>query len=205
MIGLLGSIDNVTRSTFENEGDSILIVGDTRDELGGSEYLATIHGIVAGQPPACDLDMERRAIDALLEAIDERVVASAHDCSDGGLAVALAESCIANVDNQLGADADLSTLAGLSARSVFFSETQGRYVLSSPDPAAVERIMQRHGVPVMRVGVVTPRSSGFPDSFNDQMIESDIDSLSSAWHNAIPSIMSAPAVAAEPEPAMTVI
>ena len=205
MVGLLESIDNVTRSTFENEGDSILIVGDTRDELGGSEYLAAIHGIVAGQPPTCDLALERRAIDALLEAIAEGIVASAHDCSDGGLAVAMAESCIANLDNQLGAEADLSAIAGLSARSVFFSETQGRYVLSSPDPAGVEQIMQRHGVPVMVVGVVTPRSSGFKLRFNDQVLESDIDSLSSAWHDSIPTIMSAPAVALEPEPAMTVV
>ena len=205
MIGVLESIGNVTRSTFENTGDSILLVGDTRDELGGSEYLATIHGTVAGQPPQCDLDLERRAIDALLEAIADGVVASAHDCSDGGLAVAIAECCIANLDNQLGAEADISGIAALSPRSAFFSETQGRYVLSSPDPATVERIMQGHGVPVTRIGIVVSRSSGFKLSYNDRVIESDIDSLSSAWHGAIPSIMSAPAVAEEPEPAMTVI
>ena len=65
--------------------------------------------------------------------------------------------------------------------------------------------MQGHGVPVTRIGIVVSRSSGFKLSYNDRVIESDIDSLSSAWHGAIPSIMSAPAVAEEPEPAMTVI
>ena len=65
--------------------------------------------------------------------------------------------------------------------------------------------MQGHGVPVTRIGIVVSRSSGFKLSYNDRVIESDIDSLSSAWHDAIPSIMSAPAVAEEPEPAMTVI
>jgi phosphoribosylformylglycinamidine synthase subunit PurL len=205
MVGVLDSIENVTRSTFENEGDSILLVGETRDELGGSEYLATIHSKVAGQPPTCDLELERRAIDALLEAIAAGAVTSAHDCSDGGLAVALAECCIANLDAQFGAEADISGVSDIPARSVFFGETQGRYILSSSDPAAVERIMETHSLTVSRIGAVTPRSRGLKIRFNGSLIESDIDSLSSAWHDSIPSIMSAPAVAQEPEPAMTVV
>jgi phosphoribosylformylglycinamidine synthase len=205
MVGVLESIDNVTRSTFENEGDAILLVGDTRDELGGTEYLATIHSTVAGQPPVCDLELERRAIEALLEAIDAGAIISAHDCSDGGLAVALAECCIANLDAQLGADVDISEVFAGASRSAFFGETQGRYVLSSTNTATVEKIMQSHGVTVTRIGIVTPRSNGLKIRFNGTVIDSDIESLSSAWHNSIPSIMSAPAVAEDPEPAMTVV
>ena len=205
MVGVLDSIEHVTRSTFANPGDSILLVGDTRDELGGSEYLAAVHSTVAGRPPVCDLDMERRAIDALLEAIQGGTVTSAHDCSDGGLAVAIAECCIADSDQQLGADVDVGAIGPLAPRAAFFGETQGRYVLSSVDPAAVERTMLAHGVPVARIGVVTDRSRGLRIAFNGHVIDSDVDSLSAAWHNAIPSIMAAPAVAEEPEPAMTVI
>jgi phosphoribosylformylglycinamidine synthase len=205
MVGVLESIDNVTRSTFENEGDAILLVGDTRDELGGTEYLATIHSTIAGQPPVCDLELERRAIEALLEAIDAGAIISAHDCSDGGLAVALAECCIANLDAQLGADVDISEVFTGASRSAFFGETQGRYVLSSTNTATVEKIMQSHGVTVTRIGIVTPRSNGLKIRFNGTVIDSDIESLSSAWHNSIPSIMSAPAVAEDPEPAMTVV
>ena len=205
MVGVLDSIEHVTRSTFENEGDTILLLGETREELGGSEYLATIHSTIAGQPPICDLEMERRAIDALLEAIGAGAITSAHDCSDGGLAVAVAECCIANLDMQLGADVNVSDDSTGSARSAFFGESQGRYILSSSDPAAVEQIVSSHGVRITRIGVVTDRSRGLSIQFNGSLIESDIDSLSDAWHNSIPSIMSAPAVVREPEPAMTVV
>jgi phosphoribosylformylglycinamidine synthase len=205
MVGVIESIANVTRSTFENPGDTILLLGDTRDELGGSEYLATIHGKVLGQPPVCDLEKELKAIDALLDAISARAVTSAHDCSDGGLAVALAECCIANRNAQLGANMDISVIGDIPARSAFFGETQARFVLSSHDPKTVEQIMQNHGVPVARIGTVTEPSRGFTVRFGERVIESDLASLSDAWHNAIPAIMSAPAVAAEPEPAMTAV
>jgi phosphoribosylformylglycinamidine synthase II len=205
MVGVLESIDKVTRSTFAAEGHTILLVGDTQDELGGSEYLATIHDTVAGQPPLCNLEAERNAIDALLEAIDEGAVESAHDCSDGGLAVAIAEACIANRDAQLGADVDLSGAAQLSARAMFFSETQARYVLSSSVPADVERIMERRGVPVARIGTVSSREAGLRIRYNERVIHADIDDVSSAWHNAIPEIMTAPAAAVEPEPLVTVV
>src|SRR5678816_3074343 len=118
MIGVIESISNVTRSTFESAGDTILLVGDTREEMGGSEYLATIHNLVAGQPPVCDLNAEKNAIDALLEAIESESVNSAHDVSDGGLAVALAECCMANRDMQLGADIDLTGVAAISTRAL---------------------------------------------------------------------------------------
>jgi phosphoribosylformylglycinamidine synthase subunit PurL len=205
MVGVLESIDNATRSTFHSAGDAILLVGDTLDELGGTEYMATIHGRAAGQPPGCDLEHEMKAIDALLEAISAGVVTSAHDCSDGGFAVALTECCIADRDNQLGADVDISAIGSIPERSAFFGETQGRYVISSADPAAVERIMKSHGVPVSLVGKVTDESRGVRIRFRDRVIETDLHTLSSAWHDTIPAIMSAPAVAEEPEAAMTVV
>jgi len=205
MIGVIESISNVTRSTFESAGDTILLVGETRDELGGSEYLAAVHGIVAGQPPVCDLDAERRAIDAVLQAIGSEVVSSAHDLSDGGLAVALAECCIANRDLQTGMDVDLTSVAQISSRGMLFGESQGRYVLSSFNPDIVESIMNKHGVPVRQIGRVTDKSQGFRIRYGDITLETDVETISSAWHDAIPRIMAAPVVAADPEPAMTVV
>ncbi len=199
MVGLIDSIDHVTRSSFMNAGDTVLLLGDTADELGGSEYLAVIHGLVAGAPPRCDLEAERHAIDALLEAIREGAVASAHDCSDGGLAVAIAECCIANKDLQLGANIDLDALGGIASRAAFFSETQARFVLSSSSPERVEAIASAHGVPVNHIGVVVQRSEGLQIRSGNKVIESDLDSLSQAWHDAIPSIMaSAPIASVEP-------
>jgi phosphoribosylformylglycinamidine synthase len=205
MVGLIESIDKVTRSTFASAGDTILLAGDTHDELGGSEYLARIHDLVAGAPPVCDLDAEAKAIDGLLESIDAGVISSAHDVSDGGVAVALAECCIANLDVQYGADVDLSGIADIASRSAFFGETQARYILSSNAPEAVERIMNQRGVPIRRIGRVTDAAKGLTIRFGDSLIQSDISAIASAWHDAIPTIMAAPALAAEPEPEMTVI
>src|SRR6185503_2414906 len=86
MVGLVDDLSHVTRATFRQAGDAILLLGEMGGELGGSEYLSTIHGKVIGPPPACDPAREKIVIDALLEAIGSGVVSSAHDCSDGGLA-----------------------------------------------------------------------------------------------------------------------
>jgi len=199
MVGLIDSLAHVTKSAFSNPGDAILLMGETRDELGGSEYLATIHGVVGGEPPSCDLTKEKAAMDALHEAIVAGVVASAHDCSDGGLAVALAEACMADRTAQTGASIDLdaaySDMNDASIRAVFFGESQGRYVLSSNDPAAVEAIAARHGVPIHAIGLVLDRHDGFTIRLKDRVIQSTVKALSSVWHEAIPMIMSTPVVA----------
>ena len=96
MVGLIDDLAHITRATFQQDGDAVLLLGEMRGELGGSEYLATIHDRVLGAPPACDPDLEKAVIDALLEAIRAGVVSSAHDCSDGGVGVALAECCVAD-------------------------------------------------------------------------------------------------------------
>ncbi|HVZ77121.1 MAG TPA: phosphoribosylformylglycinamidine synthase subunit PurL, partial [Gemmatimonadaceae bacterium] len=88
MIGLVESLAHVTLASFSVAGDSIVLLGECSDELGGSEYLHRIHGLVAGAPPSCDLAAERALHMATLQAIRAGVVRSAHDCSEGGLAVA---------------------------------------------------------------------------------------------------------------------
>ncbi len=205
MVGLCASLAHVTRATFATPGDIILLMGDTHNELGGSEYLAHVHGIVAGAPPACDLAHERRAIDALLEAITAGLINSAHDCSDGGLAVALAECCIADSKHQTGADIEIPATGSIPDRGLYFGETQGRYVITSSSPAQVEAIAEKHSVPIYQIGVVREIEAGFSVRAQRSSIESDIASLSSAWHDSIPEMMSARAVAFDAEPAMTVV
>src|SRR3954471_9481504 len=129
MVGLIDDISHVTPATFQNDGDAVLLLGEIGGELGGSEYLATIHGEVIGPPPDCDLAAEKLLIDALLDSIRGGLVTSAHDCSDGGLAVALAECCISNRDEQLGAAVDLANLRLASTRAALFGETQGRVIV----------------------------------------------------------------------------
>jgi phosphoribosylformylglycinamidine (FGAM) synthase-like enzyme len=189
MIGLIDDLAHVTPATFRNDGDSILLLGDITGELGGSEYLATIHGVVGGTPPACDLDREKGVIDALLDAIRAGVVSSAHDCSDGGIGVALAECCVANRESVTGADVDLSSWSMIAARRVLFGEDQGRVVVSSSSPERVLAIAAAANVPCTRIGTVRSASGSLSINLGPKTINAPLRTLIRAYHDSIPSIM----------------
>jgi phosphoribosylformylglycinamidine synthase len=191
MVGLVESLAHVTRSTFRQDGDAIVLLGEPTDELGGSEYLAHIHGIVAGAPPRCNLDRERSVIEALLDAIRAGHVRSAHDCSEGGLAVAIAESAIGDRTRMTGADLDLSAFAGLPLRALLFGEAQGRVVVSTPEPARVLAAAERRGVPAARIGTVRVGSDRLRFTIGDRTILASLRRLGEAFHNTIPAIMGA--------------
>ncbi len=195
MVGLIDDLDHVTRATFETPGDAIVLLGEPTSELGGSEYLARIHGVTAGAPPKCDLDAERRLIDALLESIRAGLVSSAHDCSDGGLAVALAECAMASRERTTSATIDLTAWSALAPRTLLFGEAQGRIVVSASNAAAVERIAASHGVPARSIGVVEPPDRPFRIRYSGGELVAPIDELADAYHLAIPSIMTRVAVA----------
>ena len=153
MVGLLDDIRHATTQWFKAEGDLVLLLGETRGELGGSEYLKLVHGRETGRPPRLDLDRERRAQTTCLEAIRAGLVRSAHDCADGGLAVALAECCMTG-PRLLGARV---TLRGeLRPDAVLFGESASRILLSvRPEAApAVEALAARHGAPCAVLGAV---------------------------------------------------
>jgi phosphoribosylformylglycinamidine synthase len=207
MVGLIDDLTHVTRSAFRADGEAIVLLGEPTDELGASEYLAWIHGVVAGAPPRCDLDRERATIDALLEAIRAGAVGSAHDCSEGGLAVALAESAIGNAEGLMGADVDLSAWSALPLRALLFGEAQGRIIVGTPDPARVLEIAARHGVPARRIGTVRSGSGALTITVGDRVIQAPLDRLARAFHDAIPRIMSGAAAEAaileqHPQPAI---
>lgn len=191
MVGLIESVDHVTPAMFTTAGDSIVLLGSPTDELGGSEYLARVHGIVAGPPPRCDLQGERRLIDALLEAIESAHVHSAHDCSDGGFAVALAECCIANRDAQFGADVDLSVFSALPTRALLFGEGQGRVIVSSQWPDRVVDVARRHGVAAMIIGKVTAEKR-LSIKAGNTVLQADLADLDDDYFETIPRIMSQP-------------
>jgi phosphoribosylformylglycinamidine synthase len=189
MVGLVESLAHVTRATFRTPGHAIVLLGDNTDELGGSEYLAAVHGVVAGAPPRVDLDGERRLIAALLEAIRDGHVASAHDCSDGGLAVALAECCMADPDAWMGADVDLSPWAALPARALLFGEAQGRIVVSTAHADAVLAVAAAYGVPARRIGTVQAADAGLALRVGARAWTAAVAALADAYHGAIPRIM----------------
>ena len=154
MVGLLEDIAHATTQWFKAEGDVVFLLGETREELGGSEYLKVVHGLEVGRPPALDLVHEQAVQQVCLEAIQAGGVSSAHDCADGGLAVALAESCATTPKAWLGATL---TLPGeMRPDALLFGESASRIVVSvQPNRAeSVRAIARRHGVPCVELGVV---------------------------------------------------
>ena len=198
MVGLVESLDHVTRMAFREDGDAIVLLGEPSDELGGSEYLARVHGVVAGAPPRCDLTRERAVIDTLLEAIAAGHIRSAHDCSDGGLAVALAECSIADREHMIGADVDLGAWASQPLRALLFGEAQGRIIVSTRQPADVIAAATARGVPAARIGTVRTRSATLTISVGSRRIAAPLDRLAAAYHDAIPNALSVVPAPAEP-------
>jgi len=159
MLGMVGLIDDIERSMtqwFKQEGDDIILLGSSREDLGGSEYLKVVHAREQGSPPYLSLDTEKALHDCLLFLIRDGLLQSAHDCSEGGVAVALAESCISGPDRALGAVVRL-TRGRLRKDAVLFGESQSRVVVSAK-PAHRQPILNHarsFGVPIEIMGTVT--------------------------------------------------
>ncbi|WP_044477182.1 phosphoribosylformylglycinamidine synthase subunit PurL [Paenibacillus antibioticophila] len=185
MVGLVHDTDHITTQGFKNEGDVIVLLGDTRGELGGSEFQAVVHGVTEGRPPVLDLQVEKQLLDAVLSAIQGGLVRSAHDLSEGGLAVAIAESCISG-----GIGAKIELDSALRADLALFSESQSRIVLSAA-PAQAEQLLDHlasRGVPVQRIGVV--EGSALKVSVNGaSAIDRPVKELARVWEDAIPCRM----------------
>src|SRR4249919_2329642 len=145
VVGLLEHADRVVSSRFKESGDVVVLLGEGRSELGGSEYLKVVYDLVQGVPPALDLERER-ALQALVVALaEEQLIRSANDCSDGGLAVTLAECCFDTAG--IGADVSIDRLAVARTESVnraaaLFGESASRVVVSAA-PEAVSDVVRR--------------------------------------------------------------
>lgn len=151
MVGLIENTENITTQAFRNEGDIIVLLGENAEEIGGSEYLKVVHGMEKGRAPRLDLEAEKRLQDCCLELIESGVVKSAHDCSEGGIAVALAESCISG---KLGAQVEFETCDRKDA--LLFGEAQSR-ILVTVEKNGLERLKSTAAgfdVPVMTLGQV---------------------------------------------------
>jgi phosphoribosylformylglycinamidine synthase len=155
IVGVVGkaTIDHVTTQWFKADGDAVVVFGETKEELGGTEYLASVHHREQGLPPELDLDAEKKLYECCLELAAAGLLQSAHDCSDGGLAVALAECCVSS-GAWVGAEIEMANPRGLREDALLFGESQSRIVVSvgADRVARVIEIAARWGVPVARVG-----------------------------------------------------
>ena len=185
MLGLIKDISHITTPWFKNEGDFIILIGNIKGELGGSEYLKVIHGLVKGDAPSIDLEFERRIHDAVLEAIRKGIVNSAIDISDGGLAIALAEACIKNPSGPMGASVYLSG----DARNdeLLFSECQSCIVVTVREDnlLEMEKIASKNMVPSTTIG----RVKGDRRLRINTLIDIDTAVLLREYTAAIPSMM----------------
>jgi phosphoribosylformylglycinamidine synthase len=161
VIGMVGVLDDVTRrctAGFRDEGDLVALIGPIEAELGGSEYQRLADGVNTGAPPHLDVDLERRVQAFVLEAIAAGLLHSAHDCAEGGIAVALAESCLlGDIGTWVGID-ELGTGEGLinGEAGILFGESQSRFVISFAREALVRlhELAGRHSVPFRGLGSV---------------------------------------------------
>jgi phosphoribosylformylglycinamidine synthase len=132
-----------------------VFLGETREELGGSEYLKKVHGLVSGPPPRIDLESESSLIRTLIEAAQMGILNSAHDLSEGGLAIAVAESCF-TPNGAVGVKIKSLENSQIREDTLLFGESQSR-VLASIDSYnlnALEKIASKHGTPMQVIGEV---------------------------------------------------
>ncbi|MNW47341.1 Phosphoribosylformylglycinamidine synthase 2 [compost metagenome] len=185
MVGLVHDTDHITTQGFKAAGDVVFLLGETKAELGGSELQAIVHGVVEGRPPQLDLDVEKKLLGAVLAAIQGGLVRSAHDLSEGGLAVALAESCMSG-----GIGAKVDVASELRSDFALFSESQSRILLSaSPEKAEMlEKLLAERGVPRARIGVV--EGSELSVSVNGtEVLNKPVEQLKRVWEDVIPCLM----------------
>jgi phosphoribosylformylglycinamidine synthase len=194
MVGVLDRVADRVPSHFSEPGDRILLLGTTAGVLGGSAYWAELAGFVGGEPPRVDLDAERRLQRLLVDAAREQLLRSAHDCSEGGLAVALAEAAIGGpyARHPFGATVDLTGYAdGLDPAALLFGEDGARVVVSASAAAAgaLTELCGRHGVPVFAAGAVGSASGALTLKVGGRLLTWDTKHLRRTCFDAIPRRM----------------
>jgi phosphoribosylformylglycinamidine synthase II len=206
VVGLIEKAEYVTTQWFKDEGDAIILLGELTNAkdpvlgLGGSAYLQVVHEKKTGTPPPCDLETAKTLHTTLLGLIQSGLIKSAHDCSEGGLAVCVAESCISQLvaretPRLIGASIDLSALKApegqppLRVDALLFGETQSRVVVSCA-PLDALKVVERAklmGVPAMQIGSVGGDKLAFKMSEGE--FSAPLSELHDGWWNAIARAM----------------
>lgn len=181
MVGLVEDLDHITTQSFKNPGDLIYVLGETGSDFGGSELQKLMYGEIFGKAPAIDIDLEQKRQGQILTAIRAGLISSAHDVSEGGLAIALSE-CLMGTKG-LGACVNL---AG-EAVTALFSETQSRFIVSvkKENKEAFENLV----IDALLAGVVTDSSILTIFSNDKPLVEANVQELETVWKGAIPCLL----------------
>jgi phosphoribosylformylglycinamidine synthase II len=191
MIAMVGLIDDAREALtqwFRREGDVVVLLGEPAGSLAASEYLAVVHGMEAGRPAPVDLTRERALHDAVRAARAAGLVASAHDCSEGGLAAALAECCISGPDGAVGATLELDAQGRIDA--LLFGEAPSRIVVSTPaeSRARLENLLKGQDVPFRVLGTVGGARLAITVG-GGTAVDLDAADLRRAWQSALPEML----------------
>lgn len=185
MVGLVEDVNHITTQAFKDEGDVIVLLGVNREEMGASEYLKVVHCIERGRVPRIDLELEKKVQQCCLEAIRKGIVKSAHDCSEGGLAVALAECCISG---NTGARVELKE--GFRKDALLFGETQSRILVTLREeklPVLLD-IANRVGISCQQIGRVEGERLEIAVAGNVE-IDLPVKDMENCWRGALTCIM----------------
>ena len=192
MVGIIEEEAHITTQFFKNAGDAIFLLGTRGNEMGGSHFLKVLHSKKAGMPPRAELERELRIHDVLRALIRRGWVHSAHDCSEGGFAVALAECCFGSVGEgaipSLGAHVTFQD-CDLPAETLLFNETQGRVIISTrPEhEECVAQFLSGQSVAFEKIGATGGPSLSI--TVNDKRFSWEISQLHQIWHNTIAEVM----------------
>ena len=183
MLGLIEDLAHVRQSGFVDEGDFIILLGNLGGCVGGSEYLDLIHGRVEGDVPNIDLEYEKMVQDSVLEGIRQGVIKSAHDISDGGLAIALAECCMAG-GNNLGANIVISRK--IRDDELLFGETQSAIIvtISESDLMRIEEVSGKFQIPCETIGKVSGNSLSI-----NSFLDIAVSKLRKIYESALPELL----------------
>jgi phosphoribosylformylglycinamidine synthase II len=195
VIGVLGVHADVRRRVpagWRQAGETVLLLGETRPEFGGSAWAAVVHGHLGGRPPVLDLAAEKALAELMAGLGADGLVSSAHDLADGGLAQALTESALRyGVGARLAVDGDPT--------AALFSESGARVVVTTADPAAVRAAAEAAGVPVRELG-----TTGGDALVLDGLLELPLAELREAWTATLPALFGSPEIAVGTVPVGTV-
>jgi phosphoribosylformylglycinamidine synthase len=187
MVGIIDDAERVLGCRFPRAGEAVILLGATRDELGGSEYQQTFHAGEASLPPRVDLEAERALVELLLELARDERISMAHDLSNGGLAIALAEAAM----DGIGADVDLGAHADeFDAVALLFGESQARAIVAAPEEqvSSVLAAAELAGTPAIRIGT-TVHAAFLVSRKGTILLRSTAQELGRIWRDAFAKLL----------------
>jgi len=189
IVGIINGFENIITLPFKENGNDILIVGETEAELGGSEYHSVIHGLEGGIPPKINEEKIQARWNLLFELYQKKLIKANHDVNKGGFVVSVAEMCF---KNKLGADMDLSAynINKLRDDELLFSETVGRFIIET-NPKDYDEILglaEKFNVTVKKIGVLTSKPEINIQGLN-QDVKLNIIKMKELYDSTIPNLM----------------